>query len=55
MCPDCQHHATDEQIAELLTEHTARLQAAFDEQLRIAIEQVVAQVTTSRAPYDRLH
>lgn len=48
-CDNCKDHATDAQIRDAMDQHTARLEAAFAEQLAHVVAQVRAQVDQVQA------
>lgn len=53
-CPDCEQHATPEQINELLAAHSERMQRQFDAQLKQAVAELLAQISY-RPAHETIH
>ena len=60
-CPDCEDHATPEQILELIERHHARLEAEYTGRLEEAVAEIrrltatLAATNETRPPGTRLH
>lgn len=52
-CPDCQDHATEAEILELIQRHHQRMQAEFDQQLQEVVSEFRRTLETLNTPTTR--
>lgn len=60
-CPDCEGHATPEQVFEMIQQHHARLEAEYTRRLEEAVAEIrrlaetLAAATETRPPGTPIH